>query len=189
MNNQRLYRWSLITYASFDDFKPLLEKSLHYAYIYHDKDNNEPHYHILVTFSQHISLSAIKKLIDSNQNTLGQPLKDNLAMFEYLTHENLSETEKEIYSTESRICDNLAFWTSATVDKDQENEQFIDDLLNLSAYEMAKKYGRDYIRNYERYKLFRAVLIDESLGPSETFIPGKTYTPVEIDTNGETDII
>lgn len=159
MANERYYRWSLVTYASEDELIDLKSKALHYAYILHDSDNVTPHIHFLCTFQQQISLSRIKSIISSTQNTLGQRLFSNTAMYSYLTHENLEESEKAIYDSSKIICDDIDFWTLSHNTKEEENESFIIDLINLSPYEMAIKYGRDFIKNFARYQEFRNILI------------------------------
>lgn len=157
----RKYRWSIMTYASPSEFQPLLNKAEHYLYIYHNRDKNENHYHILLTFKQQISLNNIRSIINSTQNTFGEPLKDNNAMAIYLTHEE--ESDKEIYSIEEFVSDNLDFWftTKKKLSKEEENEQFIYDLLNLSKIDMVIKYGKDFIKNYEKYEYFRHLLLNE----------------------------
>lgn len=163
MASERFYRWSLVTYASENELSDLKEKCLHYAYIFHDNDSVTPHIHFLATFQQQISLSRIKSIISSEQNTLGQRLFSNTAMYSYLTHENLSESEKAVYDSDRIVCDSLDFWTSTCSTKEEENESFITDLINLSPYEMAIKYGRDFIKNFSRYQEFKDILIHSEI--------------------------
>lgn len=159
---ERKYRWSIMTYASVDEFKPLLNRCEHYLYIFHNKDKAEPHYHILLTFKQQISFNNIKSIINSSQNTFGEPLKDNNAMAVYLTHEE--ESNKEIYNIEEFVSDNINFWFSFNkkLSNEEKNEQFIYDLLNLSKIDMVIKYGKDFIKNYEKYEYFRHILLSEN---------------------------
>lgn len=164
----RKYRWSLITYASPNEFLPLILSADHYAYIYHNLDNAEPHFHILLTFTQQISLSRIRKYITSDQNTLGEPLRENFAMFSYLTHENLKAEEKEVYNREDIKTDSTEFWLSQKNKKNNDNEMFVNDLMNLSPVAMAIKYGRDYIKNFDRYNTFRSTLITMERSTEDT---------------------
>lgn len=154
--NERYYSWSLVTYSNPEDWKELLMFAKHYAYIRHDKELCESHYHILLTFEQCRSLNWIRKRINSNQNTLGQYMKDKFSAFEYLTHQN--DTEKILYEKSSIVTDDVNFWLHINTEVEK-NDEFIDDLLNLTPFEMAKKYGRDYIKNYTKYDNFRLMLV------------------------------
>lgn len=155
MKNERYYNWSLITYASPDEFQLLLEKCTHYAYIYHDKDDNENHYHVICVFQNQRTLSAIKRDINSTQNTLGQKVNSLSDMFHYLTHDE--EEGKEIYPIENVVCDDLYYWTHLDNVKDDsaDIEQMIDDIINGVHYRiLARKYGRDYVKNHVVYESF-----------------------------------
>lgn len=50
-DNTARYSWSLVTYAQPNEFERLLKSAKHWAWIYHDKDDKEPHYHIYVSFA------------------------------------------------------------------------------------------------------------------------------------------
>lgn len=153
-NSERFYSWSLITYSTPLEFMKLFDKANHYAYILHDKEKATNHYHILVTFKREISLLNIRKIIDSEQNTLGQPLRDKYSMFLYLTHENLQAEEKAVYEKEAIISNDYKFWQTVQSDKSEENKQFLIDLIKLDRVNLFIKYGRDYARNRVAYESF-----------------------------------
>lgn len=155
MKNEKYYNWSLITYASPDEFQPLLDKCTHSAYIYHDKDDNENHYHVICVFQSQRTLSAIKRDINSTQNTLGQKVNSLSDMFHYLTHDEVDG--KELYPIENVVCDDLYYWTHLDNVKDDsaDIEQMIDDIINGVQYRiLARKYGRDYVKNHVVYESF-----------------------------------
>lgn len=160
-DTERYYSWSLVTYSTPLEFGKLFERVNHYAYIKHDKEKAVEHYHVLLTFKKEISLKKIKDIISSSSNTLGQPLKDRFAMFSYLTHENLSESEKEVYNKDDIVCDNKKYWLSVETSK-ADNREFVKDLLTLSQLNLAIKYGKDFIRNRCYYISFaREILCTE----------------------------
>lgn len=180
----RAYTWSLITYASKDEIKRLLDFSRHWCLCYHDKDTKEdgtpkePHTHILVTFEREISLNKIQSIINSDQNTLGEcrrkvgstfvPL-DVRALYEYQLH--IGYPDKYHYDSTCRICDNKSYWNQyeKTVDNStSKNEEFFTDLFgeyrSNTEFElfMARKWGRDYIKNRTQYAEFRFIhMFDE----------------------------
>ncbi len=61
---QKAYRWALVSYASPDEIQRVCEKALHYAYALHDKDDNEPHRHVLLVFRSQRPLQASVELAD-----------------------------------------------------------------------------------------------------------------------------
>lgn len=161
---ERRYSHSLVTYATEEEFAPILELAKHYAYIKHDKDVNEDgtpketHYHILITFEREKSLAWIRKHIASDQNTLSQPIKSIGEAFEYLWHKN--DKSKAQYEKAEVITDSYKYWerySEEDVETDDKNEMFVNDLMaeDYSPIKMAKKYGRDFIRYFKQYNDFR----------------------------------
>lgn len=145
-----------------------------YAYAYHDKDIyldgdregeiKEPHYHILlVTYNQH-TVSAVRRwfwgFYDSEEkliNTLGQVCKDKYAYYDYLTHsdpQSIAEGKYQ-YSKDIIVCNDKKHF-SGHISSDYDSAQLIiTDMLNHTPYEvMWKKYGRDFILNFDKYKFF-----------------------------------
>lgn len=171
----RAYTWSLISYATIEELERLFREAKHWAYCIHDKDVNEEsgelkerHIHVLVTFEKHQSFPQICALIDSNQNTLGECRRKcgdkwiNLnvqCLYDYLIH--YSYTDKYQYDESERVVDDGSYWARYEKGKRPTGDEFLADLLDEYMNErdllqtMAKKYGRDFIKNYERYVAFR----------------------------------
>lgn len=170
----RAYTWSLITYADFVSIDRLLSETQHFAYCIHDKDCDEngeqvtPHVHILCTFEKNVSLNWIKEKMNSTQNTLGECRRrcgnkwttlNVQGLYEYLIHEGFPE--KYQYSPEDRKVDNTEYWKKYERRLRESSDEFLIDLLADYINErelmltMAKKYGRDFLKNYERYIAFR----------------------------------
>lgn len=156
--SKRYYRWSCVTYLSPDLFKLVFSQTVHWAYIYHDKDDNEKHYHLLLVFRHRKSFNAVLSLFDSSQNTLIEPMHDKEACYRYLTHEG---TDKALYSGDSIVCDDKTYWTSEISDTSA-NDEFLSDLRSKSFTELASIYGRDFIRNSRAYLRFRRIMEFES---------------------------
>lgn len=184
MSIVRAYTWSLVLYCSVEEFAPLRDKARHWAYCVHDKDfvteedgtrrPKETHTHVIVTFENEQSLVAIKKLIDSNQNVLGQPLKNKVTqsgggesvrgMWNYLIHR--FNEDKHQYEESERICDDLEYWQhrcKEELDIFAKNDSFFEDLTSedFSIEAMGRKYGRDFMKNMHHYMSFRQSIINE----------------------------
>lgn len=163
----------LRTYEPLDRFVDIL-RSLEtcdaWSYILHDKDVNpdgtlkEPHIHSLLHFPPdgRIRITTLVKLF--KQNTRVEIPLDVQSCLEYLLHTN--QPDKYQYDVDERISHNTAVLlgarSSSSALKEHEardrNAEFISDLCALSPYDLAIKYGRDYMRNQSRYNDFRRSL-------------------------------
>ena len=161
---KRYYSFSIVSYASVNEILPLVSGCRHYVYILHDKDVNEdgstrsPHFHILCTFAQNKSFNAVASLVESNQNTFVQQLQDVGGAFSYLTHQN--NPEKYQYNSDDLVSDDIDYWIDRIPDyeeKKNKNDDFVDDLLadDFDIVALARKYGRDFIKNISKYENFR----------------------------------
>lgn len=161
----RYYSFKIVTYHNVDIVSSVCENFFKYAYILHDKDINEdnnpisPHFHILCTFKQNKSIQSVLNLFPKEQNTFVLPSTDKYGDFDYLSHSNAKE--KFQYDKSDIVTNDLKFFTPKQDIID--NSEFVNDILNRTKtyYEMAIKYGRDYIRNFSRYKEFKRVCLEQ----------------------------
>lgn len=159
-SSSRCYWHSLVCYSAPNTFRPLLDKACHWAYAYHDLDLDKygnlkpPHYHILVHFKQARSLNSCKKYVLSTQNVFGEECRSPLGAYEYLWHKN--DADKYQYDKSIVVCHSPLYWDKFLPDiRDRTNIDFIEDLFNgVDMVTMAKRYGRDYMKNYRSYEEF-----------------------------------
>lgn len=156
--------WSLVTYAGEDDFKFLLQACKHWAYIYHDKDDVEPHWHLLCVFQNARAFEGLKSLIKSKQNTFGEVIKSTLEdMYKYLTHDQ--QTDKQLYDKSAVKCDDISFWENVGDDEQNITDSLIDDILNgLSLRVLARRYGRDFMKNWKFYVAYANLVREQENG-------------------------
>lgn len=149
----RFYSFKIVTYNTLEVVEAFCSSCKHYAYALHDKEDTDPHFHVLATFSSNKSFEAVKKLMGGNQNTFVQPMTDKFNDFLYLTHENAPE--KYQYSKDIVITNSREFFI-ASESKTITNEEFVFDICfsTKSLIELAVKYGRDYIKNFRKYSDF-----------------------------------
>lgn len=156
----RCYWHSLVVYSAPNTFKPLLDRATHWAYAYHDLDKDDdgelkpPHYHLLLHFKTACSVNSCIKYILSKQNVFGEECVSPHGAFEYLWHKN--NPEKYQYDRSVVVTHNAVYWDRFLPDiRDRTNIDFIEDLLNgVDMVTMAKRYGRDYMKNYRAYEDF-----------------------------------
>lgn len=159
-NIEKTRDWSFMSYASREELQPLLDAAEHWALVRHDKDEATPHWHILVHMSTTRASAGLIKLVDSDQNTFAQRLRTTRKdAYDYLDHHK--EDGKAQYDSAEIESDDKGWWESQKTRKEQESaaedecEQMIDDIINrVSMRQMARKYGKDFIKNHRAYRDF-----------------------------------
>ena len=178
------YSYSLVSYAKPEEFTRLLKIAKHWAWILHNRDNGEPHYHIYVSFATKKSPKQILDIINSEENTFWEEMKGTPQdLLTYFTHEK--EVAKAQYEFSEIQFDDEKYWSkgSEVENKENENQEFLEHLLKkTSRREMAKKYGRDYMKNYRAYEEFARMLEYEELRELEKSLVG---IPAELDDLGQ----
>lgn len=149
-----------------DSLSLLFQCAEHWAFVWHDKDNKVPHCHFIVRFKNNKTPSAMARWlrkIDNKQNWHFSALRDKYAAFDYLYHRD----EKSIAEGKIRyndvLTDDIAYFTRGG-QSDRDNQAFYNDLVinKLSRADMAKKYGRDYLKNITKYEDARNLIIAEN---------------------------
>lgn len=163
--NPRCTKVFIRTYHNDDVVKSFLQDFYNdaFAYILHDADKHddgtpkEPHIHILCTFSCQVSLTAIAKHFQG-QNTLVQNPYSLPTAFRYLTHTGFEgKTPYNVENIVSYNSNKLALTEQER--KLQRNTCLVEDIENGKSHrELAMLYGADYIKNYNRYHEFVAVM-------------------------------
>lgn len=161
--------WTIIAYPTEADlFRLKMDNHITtYAYIIHDKDvlpdgnPKEKHAHILLSLSDAKTFTQVlgwlkREVICSGGNIFAQPLKSREKAERYLTHAD--NPEKYQYPKDAIVTNNSLYWEEPG-DTNQEspeelNARFLNDLMFCTPIELARRYGRDYIKNFDRYHGF-----------------------------------
>ncbi len=183
MADFRCRNYGLITYHSEETIKTVLQtyagRIRHFAYILHDKDTyehdvyekdkngnttdkilhkkgetKEKHYHLLLSMNNAMTLTAIRALFPIGANTLGQAIRDKADCFNYLNHKDAPD--KYQYPDKAIICDDFDYWKGIqSGESDDRTLNIIDDIISGVGFrELAKRYGRDLVINYQKYWSF-----------------------------------
>lgn len=163
----------------------LFQSAEHWAYVWHDKDDKAPHCHFIVRFKYNKTPTAFARIlrgIDPKQNWHFSALRDKYHAFDYLHHrdEKSIEQSKAHYSEGEVLTDDIAYFTRGG-QSSRDNQAFYLDLVehNLSHVEMAKKYGRDYLKNLARYDEAKEILQAEINPPFHEPLEGLQAIPAE----------
>lgn len=161
MNNGSKTRYfSLITYATIEENITDLQKkgtSLNgYALIRHDKDEKEPHNHIVIRTIGTWTPKQIQRWFQGHSDTEGretnvlvEAVHDRTAIVEYLTHEN--DPDKHHYEKSEIIDGGIDKLLPAGETKDDAFEILETLERGTSIREMCRLYGREFIYHYSNY--------------------------------------
>ena len=161
--------FTVVFYCQLDELKRAIARAEQYAFIFHDKDEEDYHYHLLLRYTYQRTVSAVMRDFVSYSNVFVEVLRDIQGSLDYLTHAN--DPEKYQYSTERIIYSEFGYWDRLFFGqknkKADEMEEFVDDLIlyardKISNREMAIKYGRDFIRNRCSYYEFGVLVHNDS---------------------------
>lgn len=154
--NVRSRSWFIMMY---DDpsasLTSLFGQCLNYVYIYHDKDDNEPHYHVLIALKNAKTFSALRSYCSGLQNFFAEPVRDKFACFRYLTHKD--DPDKFQYDDSCLISNDIKYWqnlSDAPVASDGELAlSMLHDIIDRKPFSyMVLTYGRDYLKNKRTYE-------------------------------------
>lgn len=155
----------------------------------HKKGNpKEAHFHVCLVLDRARRLADVigwfKGCVDSKgepANTMAEAVTSLVSLEDYFTHSDEASREagKHQYTeSDLKVLVGIpsAFDFKTSYDKtggmsrdektEEENAQLIDDILGKVSYrEMARRYGRDYMKNYKVYREYCAcILLEESGG-------------------------
>lgn len=160
------------------------------SWILHDKDDKVPHTHLVILSDRSRRLKDyigwFKGLTDTEGKTINTMAKicgSTSATKKYFTHsdEESKQKGKHQYSDEDiRILEGEGYtsvWeyktqTDIAFEAEQKqkatednNESLLDDIIaGKPMREMARKYGRDFIKNYRSYRAFASEVVLEETG-------------------------
>ena len=124
-----------------------------YAFIRHDKDEAEPHFHIALVLSDPVAVLSVAKWFADpkrNINAFGEKTGDNRAIYGYLTHKN--EPDKYQYPESDIRSNDHDYFRSAEAVTDIAVLIMEDMLAGKSRRELFRRYGSAFIWRYNAYK-------------------------------------
>lgn len=151
-------------------------------------DPKEAHFHVCLVLERARRLSDVigwfkecKDFEGEKANTMAEAVTSLESLEDYFTHSDEASQEKGKHQYADEDLKVLpgtpsAFDFKTTWDKtggmsrdekaEEENAQLIDDIISkVSFREMARRYGRDYMKNYKVYREYCAnILLEESGG-------------------------
>jgi hypothetical protein len=161
------YRYSIVSYCPPQEVDNLIfQACTFYAWIYHDHDlyadgtPKEPHYHYYLEFGtggKGRQITSVALFFEIGKYTfLAENVRNKKKCLRYFAH--LDNPEKARYSIGEIIASDHDELDKILRTKLEDNADFLQDLLNMKPFELAMKYGRDYIKNYKRYEEFKKLI-------------------------------
>ncbi len=162
--SKRTRFFSLSTYLDEKKFRKVIQahiKSIRaFCYILHDKDDTEPHTHIVMrthsAWTSHQILRWFDGFVDADKkpiNTLCEPANDLVALKDYLIHSDaVSRKEgKHLYSFDE--VHDFGIWDMIPQnDSYDDTYEILNKLLVGTSYrEMVRQYGRKFLYHWGAY--------------------------------------
>lgn len=131
-----------------------------YAYIHHDKDEAEPHFHVIFRTFDAWSVASIEKWFKGyldekgeSINTFVQRAKDLYALRDYLTHSDLDSKEQGKYQYDTKdIVDGGLFDLVPKKDAVDDTLEMLDHMVNgASTRWMVRRYGKAFVYHYSQF--------------------------------------
>lgn len=191
--NKKTRNYSFVIYDTPYAFLNALSRHAsvsRYCAILHDEDkhpNGVPkmeHTHILVVFENPVYYSGLIRLFNSPEwkevyttSVSVEQVSDKHSSFLYLTHESEKALEegKTLYSSDKLVSNDLPYFQRWVIsDPEQESKttsQFLQDLLTLTPFQIALKWGRDYMKNAKTYSDFIAYALQNTTEESLDALP------------------
>lgn len=160
--NNRFYWYFVRSYEPPEKFNIVFSNCKNYAYIFHNKDGNEPHYHYLFQLKNNTTPSAFLNAYNIKMHS--EVAYSPLACFEYLTHKN--NPEKIQYSFDDIVALDINKFLSLSASGNEDNKNLrtydlLQDIINnIPLEEMVFKYGRDYVLNFKKYQDFARLMFN-----------------------------
>ena len=180
------------------------------CYIVHDKEEDrDTHIHFLVTLSESMQMQRVagwfKKCKDTKGeicNTFCEELLSKDAMEEYITHsgkfaqkgkhqydeneikvlEGIQDARGHIKGKQDLARERAERKEQHQQETEEQNETFLNDLIARKPHrEMAKKYGRDYMKNHKAYAEFAGLVVLEETGDIERAFALMDGTTAKLD--------
>lgn len=163
-SQQRVRNFSIMTYLKESQLTKVIKAHIRsiraYAYICHDKDDAEPHIHLIMRTHCAWSCKQLSKWFEGYKdkkgehvNTMVEVAHDLVALKDYLTHsdEESKEKGKHEYS-ESEIHD-LGMWDMIPRNDSYDSSYEILNkvMCGYSYRQLVREYGREFLYHWERY--------------------------------------
>lgn len=130
-----------------EQVKVFLKKAKWAAYIKHDKDDKETHWHIVIEYETRRHAENIKNGIQeiTKQNCFLEKGRSKKALVEYLTHKN--DPEKFQYEEGEII------WINKNKYETNVEMEIVQAIVEgKEEWELLREFGREYIRNRRAYR-------------------------------------
>ena len=199
-SSKKVRAFSIITYCSKVQVGEVIGSHYRsirsYAYIFHDKDETVPHFHVVFRTFDAWSIPQIEKWFKGFVDEKGDPINtfvqragDLYALHEYLTHSDAASKDEGKYQySPSDIISNGLFDLVPKKDAVDDTFEMLEHMLNgASTKWMVRRYGRAFVYHYSQFMAVKeAIQQDEWLEKSKLSDIRKGYVkenlkPIPLD--------
>lgn len=153
---------SFMTYATLEQIHKVIynhqSSIVSYAYIYHDRDETSPHYHLLIRTYDAWSAFQINKWFsfvknETGQNTMCKPVGDLSALHTYLTHEDADSVAEGKAIYDRSLIKDFGLLANDTTHKsyDDTYEIMLAMQAGMNTRELVRRYGKKFLYHYSQF--------------------------------------
>jgi hypothetical protein len=161
---KKVRNFSIMTYLKESQLSKVMKahiKSVRaYAYIYHDKDDAEPHIHLIMRTYSSWSCTQLAKWFEGYKdkkgervNTFVEVAHDLVALKDYMTHSDEESKEKGKHQyNESEIHD-FGMWDMIPRNDSYDSSyEILNKVMSGYSYrQLVREYGREFLYHWEKY--------------------------------------
>ena len=164
----------IMTYASEKQIQDVVlahQSSIRaWSYIYHDKDEAQPHYHVIFrTYSTWYNTAiekwfkGLKDRSGEHINTFCEKANDLVALEHYLTHDDFESRQKGKYQYPKSAIRDYGLWDIVPrKDSFDDSYDVINDIISgMTVRDLVRRYGRDYVYHRFAYEEIADKIITE----------------------------
>lgn len=153
---------AFMTYASIEQINKVIynhqSSIVSYAYICHDADATDTHYHLIIRTYDGWSPAQILKWfsfikLESNQNTFVEELGDLKAFALYLTHKDAKSIEQGKHQYDKSLIKDFGLISTDTIHEsyDDTYEIVLAMQAGMHTRELVRRYGKKFIFHYSQF--------------------------------------
>lgn len=163
---------AFMTYATIDQINRVIydhqTSIVSYAYICHDGDQTERHYHLIIRTYDAWSPSQILKWfafvkLETDQNTFVEELGDLKAFALYLTHKDAKSVEAGKHPYDKSLIKDFGLLSNDTTHEsyDDTYEIVLAMMAGMRTRDLVRRYGKKFIYHYSQFVAVKDAIDDD----------------------------
>lgn len=163
---------AFMTYATIEQINRVIydhqSSIVSYAYICHDQDQTDIHYHLIIRTYDGWSPAQINKWfsfvkLETGQNTFNEELGDLKAFELYLTHKDAKSVEQGKHQYDKSLIKDFGLLSTSTVHEsyDDTYEIVLAMMAGMRTRDLVRRYGKKFIYHFSQFTAVKEAIDSE----------------------------